>query len=155
MAMIETFPYGKAPFWLLVIAALSSLTRWAVGAGVHERADLVFVSNTPTQFETYKKVVPEFERRRHVRVQLQYASTAAIQTRLQSAMLAGAEVPDMVELVDGALGYFTKGPPEDIGLLDLTDRVKAARLDRRLVASRFSLWSSPDTIGDESGGRRI
>ena len=42
------------------------------------------------------------------------------------------------------LGFFTRGPREDVGLLDPTDRVKAEGLDRRLVASRFSLWSTPD-----------
>ncbi len=41
-------------------------------------------------------------------------------------MLAGTGVPDMVELNEGGLGFFTKGPLQDVGFVDLTERVDAA-----------------------------
>ena len=51
-------------------------------------------------------------------------------------------MPDMVELLYGTMGTFTRGPLEDVGFVDLTDRVKSAGLDKRLVTSRFNMWSS-------------
>jgi hypothetical protein len=53
-------------------------------------------------------------------------------------MLARADVPDMVEVLEGSLGFFTRGPPTDVGLLDLIDAIRAGGLDRRLVASRLN-----------------
>jgi arabinosaccharide transport system substrate-binding protein len=142
--MVEKFPYGKAPFWLLFIAVVSSIARWSVSGGVDGRPDIVVVANSPSHFEAYKSAVPRFERRHGVRVQVQFAHWSALQSRLESAMLAGADVPDLVELLVGSLGFFTRGPRADVGLLDLTNRVRAEGLDRRLVASRLSSWSTTD-----------
>jgi arabinosaccharide transport system substrate-binding protein len=142
--MVEKFPYGKAPFWLLVIAVASAIARFTTMAGHESRADLVVVANSPSHFEAYKSAIPAFERRHGVRVQVQFAHWSALQSRLESAMLAGADVPDLVELLQGSLGFFTRGPPRDVPLLDLTDRVKAEGLDRRLVASRLSSWTGGD-----------
>jgi arabinosaccharide transport system substrate-binding protein len=140
--MIEKFPYGKAPFWLLIVAIASSLLHAAVARSSSTRADLLFVTFSHTHLETYEKAVGEFERRRGVHVQFQYADWHSLQSRLQNAMLARADVPDMVEVIEGSLGFFTRGPPTDVGLLDLTDAIRASGLDRRLVASRLSLWST-------------
>jgi arabinosaccharide transport system substrate-binding protein len=140
--MIEKFPYGKAPFWLLIVAIASSLLHAAVARSSSTRADLLFVTFSHTHLETYEKAVGEFERRHGVRVQFQYADWHSLQSRLQNAMLARADVPDMVEVLEGSLGFFTRGPPTDVGLLDLTDAIRASGLDRRLVASRLSLWST-------------
>ena len=140
--MVEKFPYGKAPFWLLVIAVAATSLRVAVAARRAPRADLVLATFVSSHYETYRKVIPDFERQRGITVQLQFASAISLQSRLQNAMLSGGDVPDMAELVEGSLSFFARGPREDIGLLDLTDRVHEAGLDRRLVASRFSLWSS-------------
>jgi arabinosaccharide transport system substrate-binding protein len=51
-------------------------------------------------------------------------------------------VPDLSEVFAGSLGFFTRGPVEDIGLLDLTDRLHADGLTERLVQSRLTLWST-------------
>jgi arabinosaccharide transport system substrate-binding protein len=139
--LIEKFPYGKAPFWLLMAAAVSSLLRAAVAQSSPKRPDLLFVTFTHLHQETYERAVGEFEQRHHVDVQFQYASWQSLQSRLENAMLAQADVPDMVEVLEGSLGFFTRGPTKDVGLIDLTDRVHAADLDQRLVESRLGTWS--------------
>jgi arabinosaccharide transport system substrate-binding protein len=140
--MIETFPYGKAPFWLLVLSIASMLALVARPKPAAERQDLVFATFAQPHYEAYKKILPEFEREHDVKVSLELVNGTALQSRLQNAMLAGAEVPDMVELVGGTLGFFTSGPLKDVGFTDLTDRIERQGLRERLVASRFSLWSS-------------
>jgi arabinosaccharide transport system substrate-binding protein len=143
--MAEKFPYGRAPFWILVVAIASSLIRIAL-ARPSERPDLLYVTFSRTHLETYQKVAGEFEAAHHVKVQFQYASWKSLQSRLENAMLAGADVPDMVEVFEGSLGFLTRGPAADIGLMDLTDRIRSEGLDHRLVASRFSLWSTRGRI---------
>jgi arabinosaccharide transport system substrate-binding protein len=135
------FPYGRAPFWLLLVAALSSLVRLAVG-GRSQRPDLLFVTFSHTHLETYEKAAAAFEAEHHVHVQFQYADWRALRSRLENAILAGADVPDMVEVFEGSLGFLTRGPAADVGLIDLTDRIRSEQLDQRMVASRFSLWST-------------
>jgi arabinosaccharide transport system substrate-binding protein len=144
--MVEKFPYGKAPFWLLVIGIVATSLRAATAARQPPRADLILVTLSGSHYESYKRAIPDFERRHGITVQLQYANAVSLQSRLQNAMLAGTDVPDLAELLEGSLSFFTRGPREDIGVLDLTDRIRDAGLDRRLVASRFSLWSSEGRV---------
>jgi arabinosaccharide transport system substrate-binding protein len=144
--MLDKFPYGKAPLCLLVIAIVASGLRVLSVANRPKRADLVFVTLSAYHYEAYQKAIPEFERRHGVKVELQFANATALQSRLQNAMLAGTEVPDMAELVENSLSFFARGPRKDIGLLDLTDRLKDSGLDQRLVLSRLSLWSSDGRV---------
>ncbi|TVR52172.1 MAG: extracellular solute-binding protein [Puniceicoccaceae bacterium] len=145
--MISDFPYGKAPFWILVAAILSGLVVWGASyLQTHEEPDLIFATFAQNHYEVYREVIPEFEKKHGVRVQLQLVSIRALQSRLQSALLAGTDVPDLVELVNPSMGYFTQGPLEDVGFIDLTDRIFAEGLDQRMVWERFSIWSSRERI---------
>lgn len=144
--MIDKFPYGKAPFWLFVIAILSSLLLAAVRGKKPPRADLVMVTFTEAHFTEYQKALPRFEKKHNLRVELQFADWSALQRRLQNAMLAGVEVPDVVEMMESSLGYFTRGPKKDFGFLDLTDRVQREGLDQRMVSTRFALWMARGRI---------
>jgi len=137
------FPYGKAPLALLIVAlasgaALAVLSR----QGSQEQPDLVFALFAKNHHEAYKSVVPDFERKHGVEIQMQLVPARGLQSRLQSALLSGATVPDVVEIVNGSMGYFTKGPLSDVGFVDLTDRLRAEGIYERMVDSRFSLWSS-------------
>lgn len=139
-----TFPYGTAPLAILLIALASgAAVMWSEASSLpQQRPDLVFTTFTKEHATAYGPAVAQFEREQGVRVQLQVVSQRALQGRLQSAMQMGADVPDMVELLDGTLGVFTKGPVEDVGFVDLTQRARAAGLHERVVASRFGKWSS-------------
>jgi len=141
--MIERFPYGKAPFWLLALALASSLLLIATRQRAAEsRPQLTFATFAPQHYDAYKRVLPEFERKHGVKVGMQLVDMRALQTRLQNAMLAHAEVPDVVELVSGSMGYFTRGPIKDVGLLDLGERIAREDYRRRIVPSRFSQWET-------------
>lgn len=141
--MIDRFPYGKAPFWLTVIALVS----WVLVLGTkrwsdEHKPDLVFAFFAPNHMAAYRAVTPEFEKKHGVKVSLQLVHERALTNRLQNAMLAGTEVPDLVEIIEGSLGFFTRGPLEDVGFLDITERLDQEGLRERLVESRLSLWSS-------------
>jgi arabinosaccharide transport system substrate-binding protein len=145
--MTGFFPFGRAPLALLVIAVLSGVlvlvTRSGQAAG---RADLVFAVFSKEHRAAYEKIIPEFEAKHGVHVQIQLIDIRAMQSRLQAALLSGAEVPDVVELIEPSIGYFTRGPLADVGFVDLTERVAALGLKDKMVASRFGLWSSRGRI---------
>jgi len=142
VSLIDKYPYGKAPFALLAIAVVSVGLRFATARRHDERPDLVIATHTDAHFEAYRRAIPRFEREHGVKVQLQQVNWASLQARLQSSVLAGTETPDLAELFEGAMGYFTRGPAEDFGVMDLTDRLKNDGLYDRVVESRFSLWSA-------------
>jgi arabinosaccharide transport system substrate-binding protein len=146
VSLIDKYPYGKAPFALLVIAIVSVGLRLATARRHEERPDLVVVTHTDSHYESYRRAIPRFEREHGVKVQLQRTNWASLQARLQNAMLAGTEVPDLAELFEGSMGYFTRGPVEDFGVMDLTDRLQRDGLTDRMVQSRFSLWSARGRI---------
>ena len=137
------FPYGKAPLWILVVAVVTGLVRlWLGVKRSEESADLVFALFAPNHEQAYKGILPEFEREHGVKIQMQLVHMRALQSRLQAAMLTGAEVPDVVEIITGSMGYFTRGPLEDVGFVDLTQRLHDENLYDAMVESRYSLWSS-------------
>ncbi len=141
--MIDRFPYGKAPFWLLALALASTLSVFLLRQRATEtRPDLIFALFAPNHLPAYRRVTPVFEREHHVRVALELVHQRALQTRLQNALLAGTEVPDLVEIPEGSLSFFTRGPLEDVGFVDLTARLDAEGHRQHLVNSRLSLWSS-------------
>lgn len=139
--MLDRFPYGKAPLALLVIAVLSSLA-FAVRRQRVRPADLVVATFSAQHYAAYAAAVPEFERRHGVRVDLQRYDSQSLESRLQAAIVANTDVPDLAEINEGSLGFFTRGPVEDFGFADLTDRIRAEGLDHRVVESRFVPWSA-------------
>jgi arabinosaccharide transport system substrate-binding protein len=140
--MIERFPYGRAPFWLLALAVVSGVLVFVTqGLGAARKPDLVLETFAGNHIVAYREAAKVFERRRGVRVGIELVQGRALQTRLQNAMLAHTAVPDLVELGVGDIAYFTRGPLSDVGLVDLTERLTNERLEDRLVTSRLSLWS--------------
>ncbi len=145
--MTESFPYGKAPFWLTASALVSLLLVLGLRLGRAERRpDLVLALSAPNHVAAYRAVEEKFEREHGVEVALQLVHQRALTTRLQNAMLAGTEVPDLVELPFDAMRYFGRGPVQDIGFVDLTDRLQAEGYRERLVEARLSLWSKAGRV---------
>jgi arabinosaccharide transport system substrate-binding protein len=144
--MMARFPYGRAPFWLLILAVASVTARIATRGQAARRPDLVLVTFTDSHYQAYRRAVPAFERAHGVTVQIEFTNWTPLRSRLQNAILAGTEVPDLAEVVEGSLGFFTRGPLRDIGVLDLTDRLRTDGLTERLVPSRLSLWSAGERV---------
>jgi arabinosaccharide transport system substrate-binding protein len=119
--------------------------RGAAGPG--RKPDLVFATFTKEHAMAYRPAIAQFEKDHDCTIQLQVVNDRALTSRLQSALQVGADVPDMVELQDGWMGIFTKGPIEDVGFVDLTTIVREFNLDGKplfdqLVSTRFGKWSS-------------
>ena len=136
------FPYGKVPFWILLIAISTGIFNLVVALSKRgEKPDLVFVSFARSHMEAYEEATEEFQKEHGVKVQLQLVSARTVKSRLQNAFLTNANVPDVVEILADTMGTFTKGPIEDVGFVDLTDRLHAEGLYDRFVESRYSRLS--------------
>jgi len=140
---IESFPYGKAPFWLLALALVSTLSVVVTqSSSAASRPELVLATFARNHQESYQGIARRFEREHGVRVAVELVHSRALETRLGNALLAGTDVPDLAEIGAGAIAYFTRGPLSDVALHDLTDRIEKEGIRKRLVESRLSLWSS-------------
>jgi arabinosaccharide transport system substrate-binding protein len=140
------FPYGPAPLAIFLLAALTGgvLLVWTPLSHLadYRPPDLVLATFVPEQAEVYRAAILQFDQLNNCNVQVELVDQKALQSRLQSALQVGADVPDMVELMYGTIGYFAKGPLEDVALVDLTDKIKESGLYDRLVTNRLSKWSS-------------
>ena len=140
------FPYGPAPLAILIVAlaAGAGLFVWTHASRLADDRppDLVLATFVPEQAAVYRAAIPRFDEENHCNVQIELVDQKALQSRLQSALQVGATVPDVVELMYGTIGYFCKGPLEDVALIDLTDKIKDSGLESRLVINRLSKWSS-------------
>jgi len=148
--MFARFPYGRAPFWLLVLALASVTVSLATRGRRAARPDLVLVTFTQSHYDAYRRAIPAFERAHNVSVQVEFTNWTPLRSRLQNAILAGTEVPDLAEVFEGSLGFFTRGPPADIGVVDLTDRLRVAR--RRAHRSDRGVALQP-VVGARTGLR--
>jgi len=145
---VSRLPIGPAPTLLLVCFFLSAI--WLVikppdHAGIAKEDETVLRMWTfaTSHYETFVEAIPSFEEQHpRVKVDVQLVHGRAVTSRLQAAFWAGLDVPDLVEVEISSVGRFFRGPLEDIGFVDVTDRLRSSGLYDRLVETRFSPWSS-------------
>lgn len=109
-----------------------------------KRPDLILAYQAEIHESIFKKAARKFEKSHNCTIKLQRVPFRMLMSPLQDAMEAGNDIPDVVELLEGTMGYFADGPIEKVGFADLSDRLKEdGYLDpANMVQSRYSLWSS-------------
>ncbi|MCU0792598.1 MAG: extracellular solute-binding protein [Opitutaceae bacterium] len=70
----------------------------------------------------------------------------ALERRLLSGFMSGTPVADLVELERGMAGRAFSGPVEDIGFVDLTERLREEGLMDTINAPSFGPWTSRGRI---------
>lgn len=142
-------PIGPAPTLLLVLFILSA--SWlafdppGAGNGAADKDETVLRVWTFARMHYYEYVaaIPAFEAAHPgVKVKVELVHNRAVTSRLQAAFWAGLDVPDLVEVEISSVGVFFRGPLEDIGFVDLTERLRETGLYDRLVKTRWSAYSS-------------
>lgn len=109
-----------------------------------KRPDLILAFQAEIHEKFYEKAAREFGESHNCTVKLMRVRHDMLMEPLQDAMDVGGDVPDVVELLEGTMGYFAAGPLKKVGFVDLTDRLREEgymNLDK-MVQSRYSLWSS-------------
>lgn len=143
---MRSFPFGSAALSILVLAAAAG--SWLLFHPVRAKtATLTLWTFADTHYNHYRESIPEFERKHPgVKVDLQLVSGQAVTSRLQAAFWADLDVPDLVEVEISSAGSFFRGPLEDVGFLDLTDRIRRSDLWEGMVQARFAPYTSRGRI---------
>ena len=147
--MRNIYPFGKAPFVILIIAIISGIVFGVMRLRENEsRPDLILAIQAEIHVKPYQKAIDQFNKENNCKVVLQRVQKEVLMSRLQSAMQTGCDVPDVVEILEGTIGYFTRGPLENVGFVDLTERLREDGLldPKNMVQTRYPLWSSREHI---------
>src|SRR5690349_13857513 len=110
---------------MLVIAVCAG-TAAALRPG-QEQADLNVRAVADSHYQSFKPLIPAFEREHNVKVNLNLLSGRAIALRLGQLFMSNKseeQMPDLVEMEIGLVGRFFRPPVEEVGFLPLNDRLK-------------------------------
>ena len=143
---MNSFPYGKAAFWIAALSLLSGLYL-AFNPVPRKTTTLTMWTFAKPHAEAYLEAVPSFEKANPgVKVDIQLVSYNATTQRLRAAFWSDLDVPDLVEVEISAAGSFFRGTQENIGFVDLTDRIRAEGLQEAMVQARFAPYMSRGRI---------
>lgn len=94
-----------------------------------------------------KACIEDFERM-HPNVEIQYVmmDEEAMYDKLAAAFVTGMGAPDMAAISNIGMGRFFKGEVREIGLVDLTERIKAGGYRDKIPESRWLQWIKEDRI---------
>ncbi len=147
---MNSFPFGRAALWILLLALISGAVKgvWSAQNYLATRGDAATKTITmwvfaPEHVDAYQAAFPSFEKEHPgVKINLQQVTWNVVTQRLQAAMWSGVALPDVVEIPIDSAGAYFRGPIEDIGFVDLTDRIKQAKLLDQMVTARFAPYTT-------------
>lgn len=142
----ELFPFGLAPGIIVVMTVLSG--GWLAMHPVSREQSSIEMWTFPlVHYDAYKAAAPLFEESRPgVTVDVQIVQNQAIRNRLRASLWSNADVPDLVEVESSYAGSFFRGPVEEVGFIDLTDRLKEDGLLDKLVQNRLAQYTNRGRI---------
>jgi arabinosaccharide transport system substrate-binding protein len=135
----ESFPLGKGPMVMLILFLLSTILILARSSEQSEKLEFwVFAS---THYEEYQTRVPLFQAE-HPGVQVRLTNFGgSMHDKLLTALLSNFGAPDLVEVEIASIGRFLKGAINEVGFIDLRQRLESEGWMEKLVVSRFTPWS--------------
>ena len=142
----DMLPFGKAPALILLIT---------VGAGFYlafhpvseQRATMRFWTFARNHSVPYQKATPSFEAKHPgTTLDVQLVHGEAVTSRLRAAFWADLDVPDLVEVEISRAGSFFRGPPEDMGFIDLMPILRSTGYYDRIVKTRFAPYTNKGKI---------
>ena len=145
-----SFPFGRAALWILVVALVAGAAKtiWSAEHFLSSRAGnstktITFWVFAPEHVDAYKSAFPSFEKEHPgYKIDLQQVTWNVVTQRLQAAVWSGVALPDVVEIPIDSAGAYFRGPVEDVGFVDLTERIKKAGLLNEMVTTRFAPYST-------------
>ena len=130
--------FGKGPIVIFVLFVLSGLVILSRDTGGGETLEFWVFAHT--HYDEYAARVPAFEAA-HPGVTVDLKIVANLHEKLLAAFLSDIGAPDLVEVEISSVGRFFKGPLEDLGFVDLTDRIDNEGWNEQLVHARLAPWS--------------
>jgi arabinooligosaccharide transport system substrate-binding protein len=131
--------------WIIcALAVVSSVAVLAWPIPQHE--GLSFWIFSRPHGEMYKTVVEEWNESQTTQVRMSLISNEAMQQRMLAAFLSDTPSSDLIEVERNFVPQVFTGPIEDVGFVDLTDRLHEEGIYDKINEPSFSPWSSRGRI---------
>lgn len=131
--------------WTVVIIACISTAIIAMRPADESRG-IVMWTRARNHMLIYEPAVEQWnrdaERTGDVPARLYLLSDQALERRMMSGFLAETNVADLIELERNGAGRIFTGPLEDVGFMDLTERLEGEGLRDRINEPSFGPWTS-------------
>jgi len=139
-------PFGKAPALILLITVVAGFYL-ALHPVSEQRATMRFWTFARNHSVPYQKATPSFEAKHPgTTLDVQLVHGEAVTSRLRAAFWADLDVPDLVEVEISRAGSFFRGPPEDVGFIDLMPFLRSTGYYDRIVKTRFAPYTNKGKI---------
>jgi arabinosaccharide transport system substrate-binding protein len=142
----DMLPFGKAPALILLITVVAGFYL-ALHPVSEQRATMRFWTFARKHSVPYQKATPSFEAKHPgTTLDVQLVHGEAVTSRLRAAFWADLDVPDLVEVEISRAGSFFRGPPEDVGFIDLMPFLRSTGYYDRIVKTRFAPYTNKGKI---------
>ncbi|MBC8039213.1 MAG: extracellular solute-binding protein [Opitutaceae bacterium] len=132
--------------WVLLVLAVGASTYVAMRPRHRLEGGVLWTFSRPHS-PGYIPVLAEWSREYPEKpYELVLLDYNALQNRMLSGFLSGTPVADLMEVERNIAARAFTGPLDDVGFVDLTDRLKADGLFDRLNGPSFSPWTSRGRI---------
>ena len=128
--------------WVLLVLAVGASTFVALRRG-HRLEGGVFWTFSRPHSPGYIPVLADWKREHPDKpYELVLLDYHALENRMLSGFLSGTPVADLMEVERNIAARAFTGPLNDVGFVDLTERLKAEGLTEKLNGPSFSPWTS-------------
>lgn len=137
--------------WIILFIAMASTIAVIVWGALDRKAPgLEFWTFAKNHGQLYLQISGDYntqaEAEGRLPVNFFVIDGAALQRRTLSGFWSGTPLADLIEVERNMMTQFVSGPLEDVGFVDLTDRIRAEGLDEAINRPSFSPWSSRGRI---------
>lgn len=129
---------------ILLIAVLSTIA--VLFARPKPAKDVQMWLFARTHMQMYQPLIEKWNREEGKSVEAFLLSNEVLARRMQSGFLSNVPVADLLEIERTMIGPVFSGPTEDIGFVDLTDRLKQEGLLDEINRPSFSPWTARGRI---------
>ncbi|MGQ0628011.1 MAG: ABC transporter substrate-binding protein [Phycisphaerales bacterium] len=133
---------GLPPAGLMILLLALVSAGWLGAWPVPERTGRSLWTFARLHDQVYRPIIAEWNSAGGTRIEPTLMALPALERRMLAGFLARTACADLLEVERRIAARAFAGPLEDVGFVDLTDRLKAEGLDEEINAASFSPWTS-------------
>jgi len=131
----------SAGAWIIVLIAVVSTCAVAIWP-IPKRSGLDMWTSARAHVPMYEPVIARWNEDHSPPVNLFLLSSDVLGRRMMSGFLSQTPLADIIEIERSQVGRAFAGPLEDVGFVDLTERIHREGLYEQMNEPSFSPWSS-------------
>ncbi|MFH1737629.1 MAG: extracellular solute-binding protein [bacterium] len=142
----DRFPFGIILFVFAVAAFVSGIAILSKGQ-TNSAQTLTVASFAKIHLESYEPLARRFEAEHPgIQVKLELIEASCLFQRTFASFMSDIPCSDIVEIEISSVGRFFSGPLEEVGFVDLTDRLHESGLIDEFVPAKLQPWSTKGRI---------